>query len=125
MSNPPRRRCTTPLCPNPVASGRCPACQAKADARYERAGKAIYNTARWRRLSRRVLDERPICQTRGCRARSAEVDHVIAIEDGGDPWDETNLAALCSPCHGRKTRAEVAARGGPRPARARGRRGRR
>lgn len=126
MPGRPRRRCTTPYCPNPaLPRGRCARCEADRDAAYERAGKAIYNTERWRRLTRRLIDERVICQRHTCRARATDVDHVVAITDGGDPWDELNLEVLCHPHHSEKTAREVGL-GGPQPARAprRRRRGR-
>lgn len=69
----------------------------------------IYSTKRWRMLRLKVLRRDPICVE--CRAElSTEADHVIAIEDGGDPWKMSNLQGLCSSCHGRKTQAEVGAR---------------
>ena len=35
-----------------------------------------------------------------------EVDHVIPLDKGGDPWDLANLQALCRDCHIKKTRRE-------------------
>ena len=45
------------------------------------------------------------CQHCG-RAGRLEVDHVTPLDEGGDPWELTNLQALCKPCHVVKTRAE-------------------
>ena len=39
-----------------------------------------------------------------------EVDHLVPLEDGGDPWSESNLQALCRGCHIAKTAAENRAR---------------
>jgi 5-methylcytosine-specific restriction protein A len=36
-----------------------------------------------------------------------EVDHIVSIANGGDPWDYTNLQALSKRCHSRKTAREV------------------
>ncbi len=36
-----------------------------------------------------------------------EVDHITAIANGGDMWDENNLQTLCSRCHAKKTRADM------------------
>ena len=35
-----------------------------------------------------------------------EIDHVIPLHRGGDPWDEGNLQALCRRSHVAKTAAE-------------------
>ena len=35
-----------------------------------------------------------------------EVDHVIPLDKGGDPWDPANLQALCRGCHVAKTAGE-------------------
>jgi 5-methylcytosine-specific restriction endonuclease McrA len=36
-----------------------------------------------------------------------EMDHIIALIFGGHPWHEDNLAALCPPCHKKKTKSDV------------------
>ena len=45
------------------------------------------------------------CRTCG-RAGKLEVDHVIPIDKGGDPWESSNLQTLCRDCHIKKTRRE-------------------
>ena len=35
-----------------------------------------------------------------------EVDHVVPLDKGGDPWDPANLQTLCRGCHVAKTAAE-------------------
>jgi 5-methylcytosine-specific restriction protein A len=88
--------------------GKCArhASEAEAKRNTRRARSlAVYRSARWRRLRARVLRERPWCEDEaGCREAATDVDHIIAIEDGGDPWDEDNLRPLCHPHHSRKTR---------------------
>lgn len=122
MAGRPRRRCTTPYCPRPATKrGPCTQCAAARDARYERAGRAIYNTERWRRLSRDLLDARVVCDRPRCTTRAEQVDHVIAIADGGQPWAEDNLEVLCRRHHGEKTALEVGL-GTAQPAKARPRR---
>ena len=44
-----------------------------------------------------------------------EVDHVVPIRDGGDPWNPINLGAICWGCHIRKTTEENRSRRPPRP----------
>ena len=68
---------------------------------------ALGYDCRWRKLARLFLMEHPICfdpfgdHAPGIKA-SAQVDHIIPKSRGGtDDW--SNLAALCLPCHSRKT----------------------
>jgi 5-methylcytosine-specific restriction endonuclease McrA len=35
------------------------------------------------------------------------VDHIRAITNGGDEWDESNLQTLCEDCHRQKTREDM------------------
>ena len=44
-------------------------------------------------------------QNSGRVAPPQEVDHIIPLEQGGT-HDETNLQALCKPCHSAKTARE-------------------
>ena len=68
------------------------------------------NRRRWAVARRRVLDRDGWrCQSCG-RAGRLEVDHVEALEDGGDPWALDNLQTLCRRCHIRKTAGENRAR---------------
>ena len=61
---------------------------------------------RWERVRRRVL-ERDGWRCRRCgKAGRLEVDHVVPVEAGGDPWDPSNLQTLCRGCHIAKSRAE-------------------
>lgn len=77
--------------------------------RRDPAVRHVYSTKRWRILRRRKLTANPICEACG-EVLATEVDHVKPIEDGGRPYSLANLSSLCSPCHGRKTNAEVRAR---------------
>jgi 5-methylcytosine-specific restriction endonuclease McrA len=43
-----------------------------------------------------------------CRGAASEVDHLIPATDGGTDA-MSNLQAVCSPCHARKTGKEAAA----------------
>lgn len=38
---------------------------------------------------------------------ATDVDHITRIEEGGDPWDETNLQGLCHSHHSQKTARET------------------
>ena len=45
-----------------------------------------------------------------------EVDHVVPLERGGEPWQLGNLQALCRTCHIAKTRGERPPARQPSPA---------
>lgn len=107
-----RRRCTAdPTCPHPAEKGgRCTMHARQADAdrnRRRTTSLEVYRSKRWRRVRRLVLMEHPGCSTEDCRRYATEVDHIVRIEAGGDPWDDSNLQALCKPCHSRKTALET------------------
>lgn len=36
-----------------------------------------------------------------------EVDHIVALINGGDMWDENNLRVLCHDCHVCKTKNDL------------------
>jgi 5-methylcytosine-specific restriction endonuclease McrA len=61
-------------------------------------------------LRRRVLFERPLCAVDGCDLIATDVDHILAIEDGGEPWTRTNCQPLCRWHHAQKTNRELRAR---------------
>lgn len=105
------RTCTTPRCPGTAArGGKCASCA--RDRESERNQRrplslAVYRSARWRALRRRHLDGNPWCQHERCPLPATEVDHVIRIEAGGDPWSEDNLQSLCHDHHSEKTAHET------------------
>jgi len=66
----------------------------------------------WTRLK---VFERDGWRCRRCsRAGRLECDHVVPLREGGDPWDMTNLQALCRRCHAAKSAREASK---PDPAR--------
>ena len=104
----------------PTSTKRCewPRCNAEATAgAYCRGHRPLlgahrdptarmrqFRTPAWRALAARVLSEEPVCRTPGCGQPSTQVDHIIERRDGGTEA-RTNLQALCTACHGRKTAA--------------------
>lgn len=75
--------------------------------------KRLYASSRWLRLRRVVLAKRPLCEAclrAGVTMQANEVNHRVALRDGGAPFDEANLELLCKPCHSRATQTEQAAR---------------
>ena len=67
---------------------------------------AFYKTKRWALTRRSVLmrDEFTCAQ---CQRWGDQVDHLVPLAEGGEPYDLNNLQTLCSSCHGKKTRQEV------------------
>lgn len=76
-------------------------------------GKRIYTTPRWIALRNQYIAHQPLCEhclKDGLIVAGHAVDHIVEIEDGGDPWDWNNLQHLCQPCHNRKTANEAVKR---------------
>ena len=76
-------------------------------------GQSVYSTYRWKKLRAAKAAVNPLCEhceRNGIAKPVKDVDHIIAIEDGGSIWDIGNLQSLCRMHHIRKTNAEVAAR---------------
>jgi len=104
-----------------VAKGRCERHQAPKQWQTglqrrvydERRGTAHARgyTSRWRRIRNAYLAEHPLCEwceSAGKVTRATEVDHIIALQDGGAI--DGSLQSLCHPCHARKTKADDARR---------------
>ncbi|OHV63842.1 hypothetical protein LCM4577_11070 [Mesorhizobium sp. LCM 4577] len=68
-----------------------------------------YNTGAWQRLRRAKLSSQPTCEAcekRGRTMLAVAVDHIVAINKGGEPFPPlTGLMSLCEPCHNSKTNA--------------------
>lgn len=68
--------------------------------------KHIYASERWQRLRRYKLRRDPLCEycPSDRRKVATQVDHFIALADGGSPWDMDNLRSACQSCHSQKTK---------------------
>ena len=67
---------------------------------------AALDRKRWALLRLRVFT-RDGWRCRRCgRAGRLEVDHIIPLHRGGDPYDPANLQTLCRGCHVEKTAGE-------------------
>ncbi len=75
-----------------------------------------YSSPAWRIVRLQTLERDGwLCQIRGrhCTTTATEADHIVAVVDGGHPFDLTNLRAACKKCnssrggHAKKRRAEV------------------
>jgi len=69
----------------------------------------IYNRTAWRKLSRVVKSNSPLCiqclyndEVKACDV----TDHIIPVEKGGSFTDHRNLTTLCESCHNRKSAKE-------------------
>lgn len=103
----PIRLCSHPGCPDQVIyRGRCAKHTTQVNRDTHR-NRRIYNSKRWQMTRRKVLNKSPLCP---CGELATDADHILAIEDGGDPWALTNLQALCASCHATKTNREVRSR---------------
>jgi 5-methylcytosine-specific restriction endonuclease McrA len=78
----------------------------------ESRGRSIRKTWRWQQLSRRmrtVLD--PVCGICGQHIdltlpynhpRAWTLDHIVELQDDGDPYNEANLRPACRACNSSK-----------------------
>lgn len=105
----------------PVACRRCGGLHGRG-ATCPQRGPVPYDRRAWRRCSRsfrarfpfcgqRAPDGRfslddSICARRGLQRLADQVDHIVAITDGGALLEDGNLQSLCFVCHQRKTAAD-------------------
>ncbi|WP_409021357.1 HNH endonuclease signature motif containing protein [Dyadobacter sp. CY261] len=65
--------------------------------------RKIRNSRVWRdRIRPDQLRRFPYCQKcdkKGILKEAVEVDHIIPLEQGGEPLDSKNLQSLCKRCH--------------------------
>lgn len=76
-------------------------------------GQAHYRTADWKAKRIRIaIRDAYICRECGMLAygKDGHADHIVPLEEGGSDTD-SNLAWMCSRCHGRKTNREQRRRG--------------
>ena len=63
-------------------------------------------TGAWGRFRLEILRrDHYLCRECG-RAGRLEVDHIIPLDKGGEPWEAANCQSLCRGCHIEKTAAE-------------------
>jgi hypothetical protein len=73
----------------------------------------IYKTSVWRHAREWALARDGWqCQIKlpGCKGRASCVDHVVELEDGGPPFELSNLQAACRPCNAAKRNRSLARR---------------
>ena len=81
--------------------------------RFREERNALYKSARWKKLRRKILGEQPWCADclkRNRLVRATIIDHSLGHRDA--QWrvrffDERYLISRCKSCHDRKTAYEV------------------
>jgi 5-methylcytosine-specific restriction endonuclease McrA len=98
-------------CPAHTATHRADAEQRRRpldrDIKARSPWRWVYKSRRWQLVRRQVLFEQPVCAGEGCIELSVDVDHIVPLQDGGPPFERTNLQGLCVRDHAVKTRQEV------------------
>jgi len=62
----------------------------------------------WQQHKTKILTARGNkCEQCGFGGQIMQVDHIVAIVNGGDMWEDSNLQLLCMPCHVVKTRKDI------------------
>ncbi len=60
----------------------------------------------WSFFKTRIL-MRDVCCVKCGSKEDLQVDHIIALVNGGDMWNENNLQTLCVECHKKKTKEDL------------------
>ena len=70
-------------------------------------GREIYNSRRWQ-LLRLIVKRRDGYRCRACNILGGplEIDHIKPLENGGEPFELSNVQCLCTGCHILKTTGE-------------------
>lgn len=106
----PKRACAVPNCPELAAVGMyCEKHRKEENHWYNKYGRTDDEKKRygaeWQRIRNRYIMKHPLCEK--CRseqrvAMAREVHHIVPIDHGGS-HEDSNLMALCKPCHSRIT----------------------
>ena len=104
------------ICPkHGINNGTCPKCAALRTKLYDKHqrnkdNQKIYNSKRWRDMSKLFLKNNPLCIE--CAYPAELTDHIEEISDGGSEYDWENLQPMCIKCHNAKTSEARKQRGG-------------
>ncbi|MDR6862161.1 HNH endonuclease signature motif containing protein [Phycicoccus sp. 3266] len=92
-------KCGNPFAP-PRASWRGGRPRTRCDAC--RSNHAKIDGKRWRTLRQQILAGNPPCAVPSCGRLATQVDHIVALSQGGAPYDLGNLRPICGPCNASK-----------------------
>lgn len=105
MPRKPKRPCSFPGCPELVDGRFCAVHEQEENRRYEKYQRDPETRKRygraWKRIRDRYIKAHPLCEAckrNGKLTYSDEVHHIIPLSEGGTNKD-SNLMALCKPCH--------------------------
>ncbi len=65
----------------------------------------LYYSSQWKQISMLYRKQHPLCEEcerNGIITPADLVDHIIAVNDGGNMWEWENLQSLCMNCHNKK-----------------------
>jgi len=83
--------------------------------RSRSAGEMLtfYQSKAWRSLRNYKIQMNPLCEhclKLDILTPAREIDHIVAIKDGGEKLAYNNLSSLCRSCHAKKSVMEREAR---------------
>jgi 5-methylcytosine-specific restriction protein A len=93
------------------AGKRCLRCTKAADKVRGSAASRGYD-AEWRAFREDFLRRYPWCSIEGCPEPATDVDHIVALRDGGKRFDPANCRPMCHPHHSARTIADRGANRG-------------
>lgn len=90
------------LCGIPSEGSYCPAHDTDRARRNQKNREHGVHRAHWRRLRKRILEQRPLCefQLRGCTGAATTVHLAEYMQGNHDRATERDCTACCAHCHG-------------------------
>lgn len=82
--------------------------------RTKRTNQSFYSSAKWTKVSKWYRRNNPLCEDckdQGITTLVDVVDHIVELQDGGEPLRTDNLRSLCHLHHNRKTALAKSQRG--------------
>jgi 5-methylcytosine-specific restriction protein A len=73
------------------------------------ANREIYGSSRWKKTSKDHLRKHPFCircAAIGKQTLATVTDHIVPINQNGEPWNSDNHQGLCLKCHQKKSARE-------------------
>lgn len=109
----PKKPCSYPGCPNLTHSRYCEAHASQANREYNQYRRSPESNKtygrRWHTIRDLYIHKHPLCENclaHGRYVPAEEVHHIKPITDGGT-HEDSNLRALCKPCHSAITLADT------------------